>query len=143
MELRFIKTILQIVFWMWSQRKRCSKRTLCISARSAFQKFWLKKKTSSKKNIFWQRSEIAQKLAWKRSIMNLFYCVCLKRITLCSYLCFSSSPFSCFSASLIWNIGEFGATNYFTDHWTNNTIACSSLTITKGKENTCSPWTSC
>ena len=49
------------------------------------------------------------------------YCVCVKRITHCNCLC-SSSPSSRFSASLIWNIREFGATNYFTDHWTANTI---------------------
>ena len=45
-------------------------------------------------------------------------CVCVKRITLCNCLCSSS----CFSAGLIWNIGEFGAKNYFTDYWTGNTI---------------------
>ena len=39
-------------------------------------------------------------------------CVCLKCITLCNCLCSSS----CFSASLIRNIGEFGAKNYFTDY---------------------------
>ena len=34
------------------------------------------------------------------------YCVCVKRITLCNCLC---SRCCCFSASLIRNIGEFGA----------------------------------
>ena len=48
------------------------------------------------------------------------YWVCVKRITLCNCLCSSSS--SCFSASLIWNTGEFGAKNYFTDHQTANTM---------------------
>ena len=48
-----------------------------------------------------------------------FCCVCVKRITLCNCLCSFSS---CFSASLIRNIGEFGAKNYFTDHRTGNTI---------------------
>ena len=46
------------------------------------------------------------------------YCVCMKRITLCNCL-YSSS--SCFSASLIRNIAEFGAKNYFTDPRTANT----------------------
>ena len=46
-------------------------------------------------------------------------CVCVKRITLCNCLCSSSS---CFSASLIRNIGEFGAKTYFTHHRTANTI---------------------
>ena len=41
------------------------------------------------------------------------YCVCVKRC---------SSPSSCDSASLIWNIGEFGAKNYFTDHRAANTL---------------------
>ena len=50
------------------------------------------------------------------------YCVYVKRITLCSCLCSSSSPSSRFSASLIRNIGEFGAINYFTDHRTAHTI---------------------
>ena len=48
------------------------------------------------------------------------YCVCVKRIMLCNCL-WPSSPF-CFSASLIWNIWEFRAANYFTDHWTADTI---------------------
>ena len=42
----------------------------------------------------------------------------------CNCLCCSSSC-ACDSASsaiLIWNIGEFGAKNYFTDHQTANTI---------------------
>ena len=56
-------------------------------------------------------------------ILHGIYCVCMKRITLCSCLCSASSPSpSRFSASLIGNIGEFGAKNYFTDHWTANTI---------------------
>ena len=41
--------------------------------------------------------------------MRKHYCVCVKRITLCNCLCSSSS---CFYASLIWNIQEFGAKNY-------------------------------
>ena len=52
------------------------------------------------------------------SPLNIF-CVCVKRITLCNCLCSSSS---CFSASVIRNIVEFGAKSYFTDHWTANTI---------------------
>ena len=51
------------------------------------------------------------------------YCVCVKRITLCNCLCSSSpsSPSGDF-ASLMRNIEKFGAKNYFTDHWTANTI---------------------
>ena len=49
------------------------------------------------------------------------FCVCVKRITLCNCLCFSS-PSSCDFASVIRNIGKFGAKNYFTDHRTANTI---------------------
>ena len=52
-----------------------------------------------------------------------FYCVCVKRIAFCNCLCSSpSSSRSRFSASLIRNIGEVGATNFFTDHWTANTV---------------------
>ena len=47
-----------------------------------------------------------------------FYCVCVKRITLCNCLC--SSPSHDFT-SVIWNIGKFGAKNYFADHRTANT----------------------
>ena len=43
----------------------------------------------------------------------------MKRRTLCNCLCSSSS---CDSASLVQNIGEFGAKSYFTDHRTANTI---------------------
>ena len=49
------------------------------------------------------------------------YCVCVKRITLCNCLR-SSSPSSRDFASVIRNIGKFGAKNYFTDHRTANTI---------------------
>ena len=52
------------------------------------------------------------------------YCVCVKRITLCNCLCSSSPSSSRFSASAIWNIGEFGAKSYFTDHQRANTIHC-------------------
>ena len=48
-------------------------------------------------------------------------CVCVKRITLCNCLC-SSSLSSRNFASVIRNIGKFGAKNYFTDHKTANTI---------------------
>ena len=48
------------------------------------------------------------------------HCVCVKRITLCNCLCSSSS--SRFSVSLIRNIEEFGAKNYFTDHQKADTI---------------------
>ena len=47
------------------------------------------------------------------------YCVCVKRLTLCNCLC---SSYSRFSASVIQNIREFRANNYFTDHLTTNTI---------------------
>ena len=49
----------------------------------------------------------------------LGYCVRVKHIMLCNYLWSSSC---CFPASVIWNIGEFGAKNYFTGHQTANTI---------------------
>ena len=48
-----------------------------------------------------------------------FYCICVKPATLCNCLCSS-----CFSASVIRNIGEFRAKNSFTDHQTSNTIPC-------------------
>ena len=48
------------------------------------------------------------------------FCVCVKRQTFCNCLCSCSPSFD--SASLIRNIGEFGAKNYFTDHRTANTI---------------------
>ena len=46
------------------------------------------------------------------STFNVDYCVCVKPITLCNCLCSSSS--SCFSASVIGNIEEFGAKNHQT-----------------------------
>ena len=46
------------------------------------------------------------------------FCICVKCIMLYNCLCSSSS----FCASVIWNIREFGAKNYFTDHQTYNTI---------------------
>ena len=51
-------------------------------------------------------------------LFQFSFCVCVKRKTLCNCLCSSS----CDSASLIQNIGEFGAKKYFTDHRTANTI---------------------
>ena len=48
-----------------------------------------------------------------------YYCFCMKCITLCICLC---SSLSRFSASLIQNIGEFGAKNNFIDHWIANAI---------------------
>ena len=50
--------------------------------------------------------------------MSCIYCV--KCITLCNCLWYSSC--CCFSASIIRNIREFRAKNYFTDHQTVNTI---------------------
>ena len=56
-------------------------------------------------------------------LRSKIFCVCVKRITLCNCLCSSSpsSPSRDF-ASVIQNIGKFGAKNYFTDHRTANTI---------------------
>ena len=59
--------------------------------------------------------------------LYLTFCVCVKRITLCNCLYSSSSsrpsPRSSREfASVIRNIGKFGAKNYFTDHKTANTI---------------------
>ena len=51
--------------------------------------------------------------------LMMTFCVCVKRVTICNFLC----PFSsCDSASVIQNIGGFGAKNYFTNHRTDNTI---------------------
>ena len=58
---------------------------------------------------------------WTRKILEISYCVCLKRTKLCYCLC-SSSSFSCFSTCVIRNIGEFGTKNYFIDHQIANTI---------------------
>ena len=75
----FVKSTLQIHFWKWSRRKRCSKRTLCIAApfslilKVCSPEIPTSTKTGSKKNVSWERSEILQKLPWKRSIMKLFY----------------------------------------------------------------------
>ena len=62
-------------------------------------------------------------ISWekKESVIHFIfvvcYCVCVKRITLCNCLCSSSpSPSSRDFASVIRNIGKFGAKNYFTDH---------------------------
>ena len=63
---------------------------------------------------------------WVFSIKDpWFYVLRLSEmITLCNCLCSSpsSSSRSRFSVTLVLNIGEFGAKNYFTDHWTVNTI---------------------
>ena len=48
--------------------------------------------------------------------------VCVKCIMLCSCLCSSSFPSSRDVASVIQNVGKFGAKNYFTDYRTDNTI---------------------
>ena len=79
-ELPFIKTTLQRLFSKWSQGKRCSKRTLCITASLKFciPEIQEKTKTSSKKNIFWERSEIARKLQWKRSFTELHWIYFIK-----------------------------------------------------------------
>ena len=62
----------------------------------------------------------------------LAYCVCVKRITLCNCLCSSSPSFpsrrsSGDFASVIRNIGKFGAKSYFTDQRAANTIQFRSL----------------
>ena len=78
MELSFIKTTLQIHFWKWSQRKRCSKRTICTAAPFSLMlkvcspEIPTSTKTGSKKNVSWERSEIPRKypgvLEWSYSI---------------------------------------------------------------------------
>ena len=55
---------------------------------------------------------------WNCVFSSLYYCVSVKRITLCNCLCCCCS--SCFSASVIRNIEDFGAKNSFTDHQTAN-----------------------
>ena len=53
-------------------------------------------------------------------LIETLYCVCIKFITLFNYMCCAS----CDSASVIWNIGECGTKNYFTDQRTANTRHC-------------------
>ena len=59
----------------------------------------------------------------KLIIISNACCVCVKRITLCNYLCSSCSPSSSSHdfRSVIRNIGKFGAKNYFKDHQKGNT----------------------
>ena len=68
----------------------------------------------------WQRYMVNKEVVLLR-LRKTHNCVCVKLITLCNCLCFSSSP-SRFSPSLIWNIREFGVKNYFEDRRTDNTI---------------------
>ena len=53
--------------------------------------------------------------------LRWFHCVCVKRKLLWNWLCSSSPSSSRDFASVIRNIGKFGAKNYFTDHQTANT----------------------
>ena len=64
---------------------------------------------------FWIR--FSQKLTEIVKI-SIVSCVCMKHIMLCNCLCSSS----CFSASAIWNIGEFRVKSYFKDHQRTNKI---------------------
>ena len=66
---------------------------------------------------------VANRRPWKYADLYADFCVCVKRITLCNCVC-SSSSFSSSrdSASVIRNIREFGAKNYFTDHRRANTM---------------------
>ena len=66
------------------------------------------------------------------SIAILGHCVYMKRITLCNCL-YYFSPSSGDSASIIRNMGAFGAKNYFADNQTANTIHCfrDSVTVLK------------
>ena len=50
----------------------------------------------------------------------IYYCFCMKRITLC--ICMCSSPSSPFSSCSIQNIGKFRAKKYFIGHRTANVI---------------------
>ena len=92
---------------------------LCITAGIYLFKVSNKNKGMYEISI-WKKSTV--KTA-KRRHFGVFNCVCVKRITLCICLCSSSSssPSRDF-ASVIRNIGKFGAKNYFTDHRTANTI---------------------
>ena len=60
------------------------------------------------------------------AVAKYVFCVCVKRIALCNCRCSSSS---CFSASVIPNIREFGTKYYFTDHRTINTIVSFSNSV--------------
>ena len=59
---------------------------------------------------------------YRNHFSNLPYCVCMKRITLCNCLGSSSPSSSRDFASVILNITKFKEKDYFTDHWTSNTI---------------------
>ena len=78
-ELSFSETVLQMLFWKWSQRSRYSKRSLCIASSFFSNVKGLQCRNSNlnknrlQEKYFWECSEIARKLAWKRSTMKLFY----------------------------------------------------------------------
>ena len=59
---------------------------------------------------------------YRNQFISLPYCVCVKCIMLCNYLCSSSPSSSHYFASIILNIEKFEAKNYFTDHQTGNAI---------------------
>ena len=55
-----------------------------------------------------------------KKYVTIYYCFCMKCITLCIGIC--CSPSSNYFASLIQNIPEFEAKKYFIDHQTANAI---------------------
>ena len=65
-------------------------------------------------NFFWHVILLHHWLHLLQFDLAVFW-VCVKRIRFSNCLC-PSSPSSCLSASGIWNIGEYGANKYFTEH---------------------------
>ena len=65
-------------------------------------------------NFFWHVILLHHWLHLLQFDLAVFW-VCVKRIRFFNCLC-PSSPSSCLSASGIWNIGEYGANKYFTEH---------------------------
>ena len=63
-------------------------------------------------------------------LIDNFYCISMKHKTLYNCLCSSSGD----SVSVIWNIKEFGAKNYFSDHW--KLIQYMVLEVSSSPENT-------
>ena len=100
---------------IWESATKLSK--ILTTTKRDKKKFLMKQLLSSTNSRFRMQT-------FKSSLTSC--CVCVKRITLYSWLCSSScscsSSLSCVSVSANWNIEEFGAKSYFTDHETANTI---------------------
>ena len=96
-----------------SKLKQCFPFHYCI-------KKWFVEKLSivHVKGYLCYKTIFCHKVAHVSFLRYADFCVCVKCRTFCNCLCSSS----CFSLSLIQNIGDFGAKNYFTDHQTANAI---------------------